>query len=114
MARTPIFIFAPTLCGVFMNDYGKRKTDKELHEEWERDRRRRMMAEAKREEAERKKREEQIHKLLKRVDEEIAAEEEYYKAVGKNPWDFQFLPEGWSPFGQWYFPIITEYYFPDE
>ena len=46
MARTPIFIFAPTLCGVFMNDYGDRKSDKKLREEWERDRRRRMRMEA--------------------------------------------------------------------
>ena len=89
--------------------YRDRKSDKELREEWERDRRWRMMMEAEREAAERKKREEEVRKLLKRIDEEKAAEEAYREAVRKNPWDFQILPEGWSPFGQWYFPIITEY-----
>ena len=37
------------------------------------------------------------------------AEEEYREAERKDPWDFQFLPEGWSIFGQRHFPTITEY-----
>ena len=98
MAIIPIFI------------YRDRKSDKELREEWERDRRWRKMMEAEEEERERRKREERLRKFLKELDEKEKAEKEYREAVGKNPWDFQILPEGWSPFGQWYFPIITEYY----
>ena len=95
-----------TIIPIFI--YRDRKSDKELREEWERDRRWRKMMEAEEEERKRRKREEEVRKLLKRIDEEKAAEEAYREAVRKNPWDFQILPEGWSPFGQWYFPIITE------
>ena len=90
--------------------YRDRKSDKELREERERDRRWREMMEAEEEERERRKREEELRKFLKEMDERKKAEEEYREAERKNPWDFKILPEGWSPFGQWYFPIITEYY----
>ena len=96
MSIIPIFI------------YRDRKSDKEILEEMERDRRWRKIMEAEEEERKRRKREEELREFLRRMDERKKAEEEYREAERKNPWDFQILPEGWSPFGQWYFPIITE------
>ena len=35
-------------------------------------------------------------------------EDEYYKARENNPWDYQFMPEGWSIFGQTYITPIDD------
>lgn len=97
MAIIPIFI------------YRNRKSDKELHEEMERERRWRKMKEAEEESRIRREREEALRESMEREARRKKAEEEYREAERKDPWDFQFLPEGWSIFGQRHFPTITEY-----
>lgn len=87
MAIIPIFI------------YRDRKSDKEFQEEYKRDAKWRMMVE----EEERKKRaEKRLHKALERLkkEEEMAeASRRYEIERSKDPWQFSFLPEGWSIFG---------------
>lgn len=97
MAIIPIFIHV------------RKKSDKELREEMEIDRRWRRMMDAEREERERQKRIQKVRKMVERRDREKKMNEEYEKARDKNPWDYQFLPEGWDLLGQRYIPIITEY-----
>ena len=89
--------------------YRDRKSDKELHEEMERERYWRRLIEAEKEERERHKREEELRELMRRMEEREKAEREYHEAERKNPWDYQFLPEGWSIFGQTYIPVINAY-----
>ena len=98
MAIIPIFI------------YRDRKSDKELREEIARDRRWRELMRAEEERRELREREEKLRKEEEKRKERERVERDYREAVRKNPWDYQFLPEGWSPFGQWYIPIITEHY----
>jgi hypothetical protein len=80
--------------------YRDKKSDKELREEmkWEY---RVWKAEqeelARRRERERK---EQERKEQERLAEEKRINDEYYEARKANPWDYYFLPEGWSFFGQ--------------
>lgn len=93
--------------------YRDRKSDKELHEEMERERRWRRMMESERENREHRKREEELRELMRRMEERKRTEKEYHEAERKNPWDYQFLPEGWSIFGQTYIPIISEFYYGD-
>lgn len=89
--------------------YRDRKSDEELHEEWERERRWREMMEAEEEERNRRKREEERRELMRRMEEREKVEKEYREAERKNPWDYQFLPEGWSIFGQTCIPVINDY-----
>ena len=53
---------------------------------------------------------EKERKALDEIKRQERIDREYREAEKKDPWDFQILPEGWSPFGQIYIPIITEYY----
>ena len=84
------------------------KSDKELREEMKRDYR---MWKAEQEDLarqrEREYREEE-RKRREKLEREERIRKEVEEEMRKNPWDFQILPEGWSPFGQWYCPIITE------
>lgn len=89
--------------------YRERKSDKELHEEMERERYWRKLRQAEEEKRERLKREEELREFMKRMEERERAEKEYHEAERKNPWDYQFLPEGWSIFGQTYIPTINDY-----
>ena len=89
--------------------YIHEKSDKELHEEMERERRLRRLMEAEEEEREHRKREEELRELMKRMEEREKAEKEYHEAERNNPWDYQFLPEGWSILGQTYIPVINDY-----
>lgn len=78
----------------------KEKSDKELREEmkWEY-----RMWKAEQEELARQRereRKEQERKEEERLAEEKRINDEYYKARKANPWDYRFLPEGWSFFGQ--------------
>lgn len=81
----------------------REKSDKELREEMKRDAEFRRACEEddrrrkEREEAEKRKKAEEAERKRK------AAEDAYYAAKEKNPWDYQFLPEGWTIFGQRYF-----------
>ena len=75
------------------------KSDKELREEMERDRRFRESVE--RDERTRRERENAI-KREKELKKHLAyekAEADYRRRRDANPWDFTFLPEGWSIFG---------------
>ena len=94
--------------------YRDRKSDKELHEEMGRERRWRRLMEAEEEKRERRKRESERCELMRRMEERERAEKEYHEAERKNPWDYQFLPEGWSIIGQTYIPIISEPYYGDD
>ena len=91
--------------------YRDRKSDKELHEEMERDRR---MRDAIREDEERERRRKALEEWVKKskeAEEKKKLEDEYYEARRKNPWDYQFLPEGWSILGQTYITPIDENWF---
>lgn len=91
--------------------YREKKSDKELKEEMERERKWKELIEE--DDRYRKEQERKIKRQKQEKKEEAIRklEEEYYKTVRENPWDFQFLPEGWTIFGQTYIPIITEYDF---
>lgn len=88
--------------------YVREKSDKELREEMERDakwarlmeeeKRLRLEQERKRKEKKKAEKEEKLKKL----------NEEYEKSRSENPWDYQFMPEGWSIFGQTYITVIDE------
>ena len=91
--------------------YRDRKSNKELHEEMERERRWRRLMEAEEEERKHRKREEEFRELMRRVEERERAEKEYREAERKNPWDYQFLPEGWSILGQTHIIPIDENWF---
>ena len=96
--------------------YRDRKSDKELHEEMERERRWRRMMEAEEEKRKRWVVERpgviyplgMAHMGIPEPAPE-RAEKEYHEAERKNPWDYQFLPEGWSILGQTYIPVINDY-----
>lgn len=89
--------------------YEDRPSKEELRMAAERDRR---MREAIREDEERERRRKALELWTKKCEEaekRKKLEEEYYEAERKNPWDFQFLPEGWSILGQTYIPVINDY-----
>jgi len=97
MAIIPIFI------------YRDKKSDEDIHKEMEWDARmRKAIEEDERRERERKNRAEREKKLKAREEYE-RKEKEYREAREKNPWDFQFMPEGWSIFGQTYITPIDEF-----
>ena len=78
----------------------KEKSDKELREEMKRDYK---MWKAEQEDRDRqmaRERAEQERKEQERIDEEKRINDEYYEAKMANPWQYSFLPEGWSFFGQ--------------
>ena len=76
------------------------KSDKELRKEMELDYKMWKAEQedlARQRERERKERE---RKEQERLAEEKRINDEYYKARRANPWDYHFLPEGWSFLGQ--------------
>lgn len=86
----------------------REKSEKELREEMERDARmRRAIEEDEARERERK-RWAEFEKQQKIEAERKRLEKEYDEAREKNPWDFQFLPEGWSILGQTYITPIED------
>ncbi len=89
--------------------YRDRPSKEEMREEAERERRWRRLMEAEEANRERRKREEERREFMRRVEEREKAEKEYYEAKMKNPWDYQFLPEGWSILGQTYIPAINDH-----
>lgn len=75
------------------------KSDKELLEEMKRESEwRKMMEQEERRERERKEREARAKREMEE-ERRRREEEAYYAARNKNPWDYSFLPEGWSIFG---------------
>ena len=86
----------------------REKSDKEFREEMERDARmRRAIEEDEARERERKRRAE-FEKQQKIEAERRRLDKEYEEARRKNPWDFQFMPEGWSILGQTYITPIDD------
>ena len=86
----------------------REKSEKELREEMERDERmRKAIEEDEARERERKRRAE-FEKQKQKEAERKRIDDEYYAERRKNPWDFQFMPEGWSIFGQTFFGPISE------
>lgn len=83
----------------------------------ERDRRWNRLMEMEREDKERRRREAELAKKFK-LDEERRKLNEWYENLRrKDEWDTQFLPEGWTVFGQRSFQVISEYAesdFPEE
>ena len=89
--------------------YVREKSEKELREEMKMDARmRKAIEEDERRERERKRRKEE-EKRRKAEEEYKRLEKEYMEARAKDPWQFHFLPEGWSIFGQTNFGIIDLY-----
>lgn len=79
--------------------YRDRPSKEEIREEALRHRR---MMDAIREDEERERRRKETEKALKMMEERKKAEEAdriYREARDKNPWDYSFLPEGWTIFG---------------
>lgn len=85
----------------------REKSDKELREEIEREDRWKKILEADRKREEERKRRIEDEKRQKEEDERKRIDSEYEAEKRKNPWDFQFMPEGWSIFGQTFFGPIS-------
>lgn len=86
----------------------KEKSDEEIMEEMARDAK---MREAIRKDEEReaeRRRQEKIEKERRNRAEAKRIDDEYFNNVRNNPWDYQFLPEGWSIFGQTNITPINE------
>jgi hypothetical protein len=86
----------------------REKSEKELREEMERDARMRKAIEKDEARERERKRLAEFEKQQKIKAERKRLEDEYYKAKEENPWDFQFMPEGWSIFGQTYITPIDD------
>ena len=77
----------------------REKSDKELKEEMERDRKWHEAVEAE-EARERERKERERIRLQNEKEEKLRKlEKEYDEKRIENPWDYSFLPEGWSIFG---------------
>ena len=57
----------------------------------------------------REKREKEEYIRRKKEESKKIAEIAYREARDNNPWDFQFMPEGWSMLGQGQLKIVKEY-----
>lgn len=84
--------------------YVREKSDRELREEmkrdaaWEENERRRKERE----------RQEKIRKENEKKKREKELNDEYDRMKKENPWDFAFMPGGWSIFGQINFSPISD------
>lgn len=87
----------------------REKSEKDRREEMEREERWRKAIE----EDERRRKEREYRIKCEKEKEEInrikKLEKEYEEARRKDPWQYQFMPEGWSIFGQTNFNVITEF-----
>lgn len=75
------------------------KSDKEIREEMERERR---WHDAVKREEERKRAKEREEQFIKQAEQEERRKKihlEYERKRFENPWDYSFLPEGWCIFG---------------
>ena len=84
------------------------KSDKELREEMAREAKWRKAVEEEeriRKEQEHQRELEKIREKEKRLKE---LNDEYERNRKKDPWQYQFLPEGWSLLGQTHIEVITE------
>ena len=80
--------------------YRDRKSDKEIHEEMEREERWRKAVEE--DEKRRREREERarLEKIRLKNERERAIQKEIDSDEMNNPWEFRVLPGGWNLFGQ--------------
>lgn len=88
----------------------RQRSDRELQAEMESERRMREAIRKDEEIRERRRREEEERKRVAEEERRKRLDQEYLDARAKNPWDYQFLPEGWSIFGQRSIRVITEFY----
>ena len=51
---------------------------------------------------------EKARKEYERVKKEKEDNQWWWDLENANEWETRLLPEGWSPFGQWNFPVIRE------
>ena len=86
---------------IFIYRY-REKTEKELQEERDRDRRWKKMMRDEEERVKEAKLRQKKEEHRKKEEEMKAASRQYDIDREKDPWQFSFLPEGWSIFGQRY------------
>ena len=84
------------------------KSDEEIRGEMARDARMRKAIEEDEARARHRKWVEEEKKREIEREREEWREKKYEEERQKNPWDFQILPEGWSPFGQLRIELIQE------
>jgi hypothetical protein len=88
--------------------YRDRKSDKEIEEEIKREAAwHKLIEEDEMKKNERDAREKKMAEE-KKARESAKIEMEYLEDRKKNPWDYHFLPEGWSIFGQRYITPLDE------
>ena len=93
--------------------YREKKSDKEISEEMKRDSRWHELMEKEEELKRQRKREEEERKRREKKERRERINNEYEALRKKDEWQTQFMPEGWSVFGQTNFGILEEY-FEDE
>lgn len=86
----------------------KEKSDKEIREEMARERRWRELMEKKDQEKKRRIEEAERKKLEEKQRKEKELDEWWFDLVHSNEWETQFLPEGWSIFGQTNIQVLNE------
>lgn len=96
MTVVPIFI------------YREKKSDKELREEMARERRWHEIMEKEEELKREERRKEEERKFREEYERQKRLNDEYESIRRKDEWQTQFMPEGWSIFGQRNFGILTE------
>jgi len=84
------------------------KSDKEIREEMAMEARMRQSIREDEAREQHRKWVEEERKYREECERKKRIQEEYEEERRKNPWDFQFLPEGWSPFGQMRIEVIQE------
>ena len=95
---------------IFLPIYIREKSDKELHEEIEREAKWRKLMEEDEARLRAREREAKERKLAEKERKEKEANDAYEALRRKDEWQTQFLPDGWSIFGQRNFGILREYF----
>lgn len=95
---------------IFLPIYIREKSDKELHEEIEREAKWRKLMEEDEARLRAREREAKERKLAEKERKEKEANDAYEALRRKDEWQTQFLPEGWNIFGQINFGILREYF----
>ena len=86
----------------------KEKSDKELREEMALDARWNKLMREEVEREQKRKEEEKQRKEEEKRRKEREDNKWWQELENSNEWETRLLPEGWSPFGQWTFPVIRE------
>lgn len=99
---------------IFLPIYVREKSDKELREEMAREAKWRKLMEEDEARLRAREREAKERKRAEKERKEKEANDAYEAIRLKDEWQTQFLPEGWSIFGQRNFGILTEYFKSEE